>query len=117
MSALPYSREALRQARERRAAPAPADSLDGAAPKQQLSIFDEVPQDTPMPAELTIAYWADWRGEFVSREVYLGTIPINRLIDADAVNAARAPAAEPAAKGMQPKRQTLYGSNDKGLFE
>jgi hypothetical protein len=75
MSALIYSREALHESRETQAA-----EEQKASP--QLSIFDQVPVDAPMPEGLVLCYWADWlgeRGEFVSREKYLATMPIERV--------------------------------------
>lgn len=84
MSALIYSREALRESRETQAAE------QGSEP-QQISIFDQVPIDAPMPEGLVLGYWADWLGEFVSRERYLTSCPIDRV---------RAPGGEPCT--LQP---------------
>jgi hypothetical protein len=72
MSALIYSREALHESRETQAA-----EEQKASP--QLSIFDQVPVDAPMPEGLVLGYWADWLGEFVSREKYLASMPIQRV--------------------------------------
>ena len=72
MSALIYSREALHESREAQAAEEKRES-------PQLSIFDQVPVDAPMPEGLVLGYWADWLGEFVSREKYLTSCPMDRV--------------------------------------
>jgi hypothetical protein len=82
MSALPYSREALRRFREERK-----------EPKRELSILEQVPPDAPADdAVLTV-----WNGErFIAWEKWLATAPIvieNRAagpvipVDAECVSA------------------------------
>ena len=75
MSALIYSREALRESHV-------AQEAGEKKKSPQLSIFDQVPVDAPMPDGLVLGYWADWlgeHGEFVSREKYLASMPVERV--------------------------------------
>ena len=105
MSALIYSREAWRESREAQAAEEKRESL-------QLSIFDQVPLDAPMPEGLVLGYWADWLGEFVSREKYLASMPIERVraLKSDAVPAIEHDPAMPRKKAGSGRR-TPSGSN------
>jgi hypothetical protein len=72
MSAPLYSRDALRESRAIQQAQQRDDD-------PQLSIFDQVPVDAPMPDGLVLGYWADWLGEYVSRETYLTKCPLDRV--------------------------------------
>jgi len=73
VSAPIYSRQALIESRE-------LEEQQAGAPSQ-LSIFDQVPEDAPMPDGLVLGYWADWLGEYVSRDKYLTSCPISRVRD------------------------------------
>ncbi len=86
MSTPIYSREALRESRESQEAQQRNDD-------PQLSIFDRVPLDAPMPDGLVLGYWADWLGEYVSRETYLTKCPLDRV---------RAPKAEEGPAPIEP---------------
>ena len=96
MSAPIYSRRALVEARvvEREQA--------GAAPEEK-TIFDLVPLDAPMPEALILGYWADWLGEFVSRDRYLASMPIDRV---------RGPIVPPAPEAPIAHRQTVVAHEE-----
>lgn len=109
MSALIYSREALRESHE-------AQEAEEQRESPQLSIFDQVPVDAPMPDGLLLGYWADWlgeRGEWVSREKYLATMPVERVRtpQVQEQRAARPQAQQPARERVSRKRRTAGGSN------
>jgi hypothetical protein len=109
MSALIYSREALHESRETQAA-------EERKASPQLSIFDQVPVDAPMPEGLVLGYWADWLGEFVSREKYLTSCPIDRV---RAPKCEAAPVGRPDPDGKQKKagsKRRPAGASNAGVL-
>jgi hypothetical protein len=113
VSALIYSREALRESHD-------AQQAEEQRTSPQLSIFDQVPIDAPMPEGLVLGYWADWlgeRGEFVSREKYLATMPIERVRCArsDACLVVQPDAVQPKRKAH--RRRGAPPDPSTGLFQ
>lgn len=94
MTAPLYSRRALTQSRDAEAAPPLfADRTS----------FDRVPLDAPMPEGLVLGYWADWLGEFVSRDKYVASMPIDRV---------RGPIVPPAPEAPIAHRQTVVAHEE-----
>jgi len=109
VSALIYSREALRESHEVQEAEEQKES-------PQLSIFDRVPADAPMPDGLVLGYWADWlgeRGEFVSREKYLASMPVERVRAGQVQEqpTVQPPAQQPARERASRRRKAAAGSS------
>jgi hypothetical protein len=106
VSALIYSREALRESHV-------AQEAEEQRESPQLSIFDQVPVDAPMPDGLVLGYWADWlgeHGEFVSREKYIASMPVERVrVPQVQVQEQEPTAAQPRARERAGRRRKAAG--------